>query len=217
MLIVLDTNIFLQDLSLRSAKSRVLKDFLRKTDSHVVLPEIIEMELLAHVERELARQHDIARRAIGRIKDLSGAQLPLPPRLDFQKMAQDRLASMRRSLRMFYSRNMAPVRGEYLREVIQRAIRRERPCSERGEEIRDAVIWLGLMDLRENVDRIHIVFISANTKQFADESGKLHPNLQYEAEQRGVNVHYYAGVDEFIKDHATKDTYITSKWLKRHL
>jgi hypothetical protein len=217
MLIVLDTNIFLQDLSLKSAKSRVLKDFLRKTDSHVVVPEIIELELLAQLERELSRQHDIAKRALGRIKDLSSLHIPPLPKLDVGQAAHDRLHSTFRALRVAYTRNIAPVRGEYLREVLRRAVRRERPCSDRGEEIRDAVIWLGLLDLRANVDRIHVAFISANTKQFADENGRLHPDLQKEADQRGVEVHYYPGLDEFIKDHATKGTHITAKWLKRHL
>jgi hypothetical protein len=217
MLIVLDTNIFLQDISLKSAKSRVLKDFLRKSDSHVVLPEIIELELLAHLERELSRQYDIAKRALGWVKDLSSLHIPPLPKLDVRQAAHDRLHSISRALRVAYTRNIAPIRGEYLREVIRRAVRRERPCSDRGEEMRDAVIWLGLLDLRANVDRIHVAFISANTKQFADENGRLHPDLEGEADQRGVEVHYYPGLDEFIKDHATKGTYITTNWLKRHL
>jgi len=86
-------------------------------------------------------------------------------------------------------------KDEYLKEVINRSIKRIKPCSEKGEEFRDSLLWLTLLYIAEASENKMIVIISNNIKEFASDNGSLHPKLK----------------DEEIKKDIKKTTYIDTQ------
>ena len=101
----------------------------------------------------------------------------------------------------------------YLHDVMNRAICRKRPCTDRGEEIRDAVLWRSVLDIAKEAPEKTVIFISENAKQFASGDGTLHADLQQDCKEHGVNVKYFSSLDDFGKQHASKIDFITEDWL----
>ena len=54
--VVFDSNIFRQDMGLRSNRVTVLLDYLRRTESRLVIPQVVWEELLANYERLLRQE-----------------------------------------------------------------------------------------------------------------------------------------------------------------
>jgi len=108
-------------------------------------------------------------------------------------------------------------REDYLPDVMQRSIGRRRPCTDRGEEIRDAVLWCMLKDIAREASQEATAFISGNTKQFSTNYGNLHPDLATEVQEEGLDISFFASLEEFVKRHASRIEFITIEWLKESI
>jgi hypothetical protein len=112
--------------------------------------------------------------------------------------------------------DVIPHMNEHLPDLISRAIERRRPCTDRGEEIRDALLWESTLDLAVGADSV-VALISKNTDQFSADKQSLHPDLVAEATARGARVQYYPSLEEFARRHATPIAFITKEWLEAHI
>lgn len=212
MIIVLDTNVIHEDFLMKSGRFAILRDYLQKTQSKVILPKIVYDELEATYERHLSMLVNCFIRAKGSLAAvLSQTQLP-----DINVSIMKEVASY-----MTYMKNTLGVedadifdyKESYLHDVIERAIHRKRPCTDRGEEIRDAVLWQCVLDIANDAPDKTLVFISENKKQFTLGADTLHPELLEDCSKRGVIVKYFKSLDEFAKEHASTIDFITNKWL----
>jgi len=75
MIIILDTNIYRQDLMMKSHKFDILFDYIKKTHSKIVMPEIVHRELIAIYEREISGRLNDYRKAK---RNLSGILISTP-------------------------------------------------------------------------------------------------------------------------------------------
>lgn len=212
MIFILDTNIIESDFLLRSGKFAILLDYLRKTRSKVILPRIVYDELTANYEREIGKRLNQFLRAKGSL-----ASILLKPTLpDANISAKDEVAlyleHIKRTLEV-KDEEIFDYKESYLHDVINRAIHRKRPCTDRGEEIRDAILWHSVLDIaQEDVDK-KAIFISNNTKQFTSGNEELHSELLEEASKRCVTIKYFTSLDSFAKHHASQIDFITKEWL----
>jgi hypothetical protein len=215
MLIVLDTNVIQEDFLLRSGRVAIVLDFALKTQATFVMPQIVRDELRANYERDLRGR---LARAIRAHEQLDG--ILLGPRrdrveLDIAAAVSSYMQHVAETLSLGEG-DIVGYRPEYLDEVLARAVARRRPCTDRGEEIRDAVLWLCVLDIAAHRKDV-VAFISKNTDQFAVERVELHPDLRAEAEQRGVQIEYYVSLEEFAKRHASRIAIITPEWLEENI
>jgi len=211
--VVLDTNIFREDFLMDSSRFRILFDYLRKTDSKVVMPQIVYEEIAAVYEREISDRLEIFKKAK---RNLEGALIDGEVQdfdISIAPEVKKYLGFLRSKLKIS-SKDIVSYKNSYLEEVVRRATRRVRPCSEKGEEFRDALLWLTVLDIARIADHRMLIFISNNVKQFASEEGCLHPTLLREAEDEDLSIRYYNSLSHFIKEHATRIDYITPKWLR---
>ncbi|MBC8262847.1 MAG: DUF4935 domain-containing protein [Anaerolineales bacterium] len=212
MKVVLDTNILWQDLPLRSRKFEMLFDFVTKTRSEIVLPQIVYQELEAVYRREAERRLNDFRKArdiLGRIF-LSFDVADVEIEIDVQ--VSQYLAYVCKRLGIT-EEDIVPYRDDYLSCLVNRAIERKRPCSDKGEEFRDALLWMTVLDIAETRRSENVAFISGNIRAFADKDKSLHPDLVKEVVQRNVSVSYYDSLDTFLRKHATKFEFITKDWI----
>jgi len=111
-----------------------------------------------------------------------------------------------------------PYKDLYFNEVINRAIKRIKPCSSKGEEFRDCILWLTILDGIKNRQHDECVFISNDVKDFADDSGRyLHPSLSKELEERCLKLDFFSSLQDFNKTWAVKIDFITSDWLTENV
>ena len=215
--VILDTNIYRQDLSLKSARFDVLLDYVQRTSSRVLLPALVRDELEGHLRREVYERLDRIARAQEDIARL------LPHRshaasaiaLDVQVETQAYMSSLAK--RIGADPRVLDYQDRHLREVVARAINRQRPCSAEGEEIRDAILWLTVLEAAQEATNHEMIFISNNTKQFADSKSALHGDLAEECRTRKVTVKYFASLDEFVRQHAVNVAFATPEWLMREV
>ncbi|MFZ2384740.1 MAG: PIN domain-containing protein [Candidatus Omnitrophota bacterium] len=104
-------------------------------------------------------------------------------------------------------------KDEYLQEIVKRAIYRVKPCTERGEEFRDVLLWLTVLDIARLAKNDELIFISNNIHQFSDGKNSLHSDLFKETENAKLQIKYYQSLDQFIEAHAVKIDFITKDWL----
>lgn len=215
MLIVLDTNVLQEDFLMTSGRFRVLLEYAERTQATFLLPRIVVEELAANYRRELQRRVAAVTRAHEQLHGIHAASMIPVVTVDIEAATTEYILRTHARLRVRPTDVLDYAPG-YLADVVRRAIDRRRPCSDKGEEIRDALLWLTTLDAAA-VAGEPVFLISRNTAQFSADRSSLHPDLVAEAQARGITVHYLASVEEFARQHATPIEFITDEWLSKQL
>lgn len=209
--VILDTNIFVQDFLMSSVEFGLLFDYLKKTSSKILMPLIVYQELGEVYKSKLdakSKAHETSRRSLeGALVDI---QLPSIT-IDIASETRKYLDFVKKTLGI-HDRGIIPFRDHYLSELVTRAIRRQKPFSEKGEEFRDALLWLTVLDIAREVEEETLAFISNDSRAFG-QNQQLHETLLNEAHATGKQVRFYNSIGRFIEDHASQVEYITSSWL----
>ncbi|MEJ6949989.1 PIN domain-containing protein, partial [Natronospora cellulosivora (SeqCode)] len=213
--IILDTNIFIGNLNMESDNFNILFDYLRKTGSTIILPQIVYQELKAVYKRKLEEKinnFQSSKKALEKIlliDDIDVVDFNLENKVEeYIDYFLDKI-NIKKSDIVLYKPN-------YLEEIVKRATERKKPFTEKGEEFRDGLLWLTILDIVKNLEEQELIFISRNTKEFADKE-KLHPDLVKETITNKVEINYYNSLKHFIKNHASNIKYITYNWIEKQI
>jgi hypothetical protein len=214
MLIILDTNVLIADPTLSSGPSVILLDYVHRTQSDIAVSSLVFDEFLAWRHRWLESQWHAYFRAANGLKGV------LPPDMVPSEKPDLRAAAERDANKVFTRlgvrhSDLLAVSESHLREAMRRAVNRVAPCTERGEETRDAVVWQQVRDQVNEHTNQAVAFVSHNTKQFADGAGQLLPALKEEL--RSDRFAYYSSLDEFAKQQAAHIEFVTEDWLTDHV
>lgn len=208
--IVIDTNIIIQENFIRSPKILALLDYLKKTHSKIILPQIVKEESIARYRDRLIEQlnkfkglANVCFSNIGTEFNINAEKEVNAYKAHIQKLSNDGL---------LYE---VPYNNDFLPEVINRMVNRIKPCNQNGEECRDVVLWLSIKNLLKKGKSV--AFISNNYTEFAPDKKTLYPQLMAELTQERLELKYYPSLDEFIKSHATKVDYITKEWVEKEI
>lgn len=214
MLIVLDTNVLVANPAFDVGASAILLDYARRTESQIVLSALVLDELCALRIRSLSAQWDSYVRAAGKVRAFF-PQVSVPStRPDFARIAQRHVDALKQQLRVADG-DVLPVAEHHLREAVRRAMHRLPPCTDRGEEIRDAILWLQVIELANENASSTVAFISGNVRQFASKDGSLMETLA--GEVTTGHLVYHTSVDAFAKRHATPIEFVTADWIQERL
>lgn len=212
MIVVLDTNIIQQDYFMKSSRFAVFLDFVHRTQSQVALPKLVIDELQANFNRDLEHRLKTYHRDRNHLAACLLDPLPEEPEIHPADQTRRFIEEVLVSLQITEER-LFPLRPQYLEDVVYRAVNRIPPCSDQGEEIRDALIWCSLKDIARELGEGNALFLSGNSKQFADTSGGLHQLLAEETEREGLQIQYVQSLEDFAREHASPIDFITEEWL----
>lgn len=196
---------------MRSTRFTGLLEYARKTDSTVVLPQLVLDELEHNYRRQVEDKIQTVVRDVQKLNGFLREPVPHVPLPDVGAATTDFINHVKSRLGLGLG-SIIPYRDDHLVPVLKRAMSRTPPCSDRGEEIRDALIWMSLLDVGR-ASRKPVALVSSNTKQFSSGDGKLHPVLVKEAADAGVTVHYYTSLDDFLRAHSAPLDFITNDWI----
>jgi len=180
------------------------------------MPSLVLDELQANYKRELEKKLNDYIQDRKRLEAILHDPLPQEPTINPSDEARRYIKLVLQILQIDDER-LFSLRPQYLNDVVYRAVNRIHPCSERGEEIRDALIWCCLKEIARELGEGRVLFISANKKEFADASGNLHPSLAEEAANEGLSILYYNKLEDFARDHAVPIDFITAEWLTANI
>lgn len=215
MKIILDTNILFADPGLTGGLFRVLFDYANKTRSGFIMPRIVYEELLANRKRQLKdakKKFETAKRSLQIL-------LPETNLVEHQFSIENEVnayAAMLKTRLNFTEQDIFEYPDSYLRDVIQRAIHKHPPCHNK-EEVRDAVLWLSILDIAENLPDQSVIFISNNKSDFGAADDNLNPELAKECTARGIQLTYFTSLDSFAKEHAIHVEFVTECWIAENL
>ena len=208
--VILDTNILYSLLREHGAEFTEsdrfvdLTTYLRRTDSRLIIPHVVMEEFLARYADfigEWFKKTQDAWHSYNRAL-VSPHGFPLELRIEKEvKKIKERLLNPATGVHVavFKDYKCAPTE-----EVVMRGIQRIRPASDKGEELRDVVIWLMTLECARNAP---VCFIGFDGK-FSNKDG-LHSHLKRDLETRKVQVNFYRSIPEFTKGNALQAQSLT--------
>ena len=212
--IIFDTNIIRRDIRLQDKNNEIIHDYLSKTNSSIILPKIVIQEISSLYKRLLIERNNEfikSSRNINTLLDKKVVDIELS--LDIDDEVEKYINYLKSSLKIS-AENIIDYKSDYLNDIITRACERKKPFDENGKGFRDALIWLSILDFAEIIEDRKVIFISNNHKDFSESKmNLLHPDLIEETRLRNVEILYYISINDFIKEHAKKITFITKEWI----
>jgi hypothetical protein len=207
--VVLDANVYLSDPRMEGISFRSLLDYLRKTQSNLVLPKLVFDEVLARYPERLDMQ---AKKTIGAVNSLRNlvfeTTISKVPDIDTVREVRGLASKLIQPSGYVKAILLKDFSGISVEEVARRGVERVPPASAAGEELRDVITWLMILKHAEEAKQ-EIAFVTAD-EDFGG-GGVLHPQLVKELVARKVTLYLYRTIDNFIKRHAPTPQAIASE------
>jgi hypothetical protein len=206
MKIILDANIILEDVHLASNRFTSLFVFMRRTNSTLVVPNLVLEEVLGHHERFLREKlekmqraaDDVRRLLINQESTISKTEAIFIRKVDIpaeQRMLKEKLFRPAPGIRTALLEESVDIK-----EVYRRGILRKRPASDKGEELRDVILWLSVLQHAQG-EKSGVAFISKDNG-FWDGTTGLHADIAADISLNQVDVRVYRDIEDFNKANA---------------
>jgi hypothetical protein len=196
--VALDSNVILNDPRMEGNAFHNLLDYLKKTDSKLILSKVVFDEVISRYPELLRPALHKAVTPVRALKNLVFDSEINIPRIDFDRETgrlKQKLLKPSDYVSSVVVDNFSDVRVE---EVVRRGIQRIPPANGAGEELRDVIHWLMLLAYARTSVR-EIAFIT-NDKHFREATARQ--SLEKEVQENRASLHFYSSLDEFIKAEA---------------
>jgi hypothetical protein len=195
--IILDSNVYISDVRMRGVAFATFLDFVRKTGATLVLPSIVEEEAVATYGRNLksgAKEVSAVWREYSRyVLSPSVTDTFEMPALDKNK------AEFRKIIRnppRVKTMHVADYSGIAIESAFMRGVDRIRPANDEGEELRDVIIWLFVLEHWKKHQSTSVAFVSSDGGFWLGaKPPKLHP--QIEKDTVGTKISVFRNLSAF--------------------
>ncbi|NTU49703.1 MAG: DUF4935 domain-containing protein [Desulfobulbaceae bacterium] len=188
MIVVLDTNVWLKERLLRSAKGVVLLYAIRHMKAKLLLPDTTRREILAGVERDGASAVNNVERGLRIIQSLVGTRpgIETPTAETFRHAVEARLDELHDLIQP------VEVTSNHLERALDRVIE-HRPPASKSEQFRDSILWECIRDLSEEC-----LFVTGDT-DFLDKSSKGTVLSSQLDEEAGGRVQHFGDIADLLR------------------
>lgn len=216
--VIIDTNVIVRDLKLKDKKFEILKDYLKKTNSRLLIPSIVLEETLGFYERMLKeRTQDYYRIHKKMSNILMSSNMENLSQIDFAKETKLYENFLRLKLEI-QENSIIKYKNEYLPELVKRAIKRKKPLDIKGQQFRDGLLWLTILDVAKSLENRSLIFISDNVSDFGNKkTNSLNNELEVEIENLNIKIIYFRTIDDFTREYAQKINAISTKWINENV
>lgn len=211
--VILDANVFLNDLKFQGTHFAELFAFLRRTGDSLVIPTLVMEEVLERYKDRLKRDLNMARSSWHDLARTKMTSDPGFPHVDFDKEVQKYREQLLNPAPGVTVLQYSDVGGIDINEIARRGIKRKKPASEIGEELRDVLLWFLLIQYAKQKQR-QVAFISGDGafRKSKDEDD-LHPDLATEIENAKLAIHFYREIATFVTSQSLSQKPISEAWL----
>jgi hypothetical protein len=210
--IVVDTNILLKDLKFNGSHFRELFEFLKRTDSCLLVPSVVRLELLERFREIVRKEIERARSCWKRAADISSADYPPLPNIDIDaevELLDQRLKKPAKGVResIFLEASSIDVN-----ELLSRGVQRRKPSDANGEQLRDVAVWLSVIEYAKK-NRAEFGFLTEDSDFRTDkQSLEMHPELLAELAEHKLAVSFHTTIAQFLTNHALEQRLLESAW-----
>jgi hypothetical protein len=212
--VVLDSNAYLSDIRMESIRFKNLFDYLRRTESSLVIPRLVREETVGKFRSLLDEQ---SRKTASAIKQLNRLVVDKNHEIHFH--APD----LRYAVRDLRAKFRAPADGVSVRyypetsgvdvsEVFLRGVKRRRPASSAGEELRDVIIWLIVLQFAE-AEKKPVALVTSDGGFWNDT--QVHDHLLEDIRNRKVNVSVFRTIEDFMKASAPPPVPVDAEYVSK--
>lgn len=208
--VLIDTNIYIADPSLSSPEFAALRNYLEKTNSKLLIPQVVSDE----VDKNLhAKAYALSR-------ELNGH---LAYRMGLLKQTQIKKEKLAEQLKVRFERlkQVMPVEVLDLKDVqietmVQKSLLERAPFKSSSKGFRDAVIWEVLLKYLSRTDE-SVGFITNNTKDFGKDV--LLPSLIDDLTEIGARhrAFYKTDLRSFLTEFSNTLDFITLEFITQAL
>lgn len=201
--LLLDTNAWVTERMLLSSVGSAALYALAADGAHIVLPEIVEMEVGLVLTKQANKAAEDLRKNADFLRQISGHEKQLHP-VPTSKAIHDGIARRWKELDGLIVR--APFTLEQARSALGRVLDHSSPSGENNEQFRDCCIWESVLDACKSKN-VHLV---TNDSAFYQKGARPHmaPTLKSELEGLGRVVKLHSSVGDFLNavSHGAIDT-----------
>jgi len=196
--IILDSNMYLSDIRMDSIRFKNLFDYLRRTRSLLVIPRLVREEVVAGYVRMLEQQTKKTMesiRAFNRLALTSSDEISIrSPELKYK--VRDLRKKLRAPAKKITPLLYTDVSGIDVNEIFLRGIKRKRPASDVGEELRDVILWLVVLKYA-NSEHKDVAFITADKGFWSAE--EVHDHIAQDIAKCAGQVALFRTIEDFIR------------------
>lgn len=213
--LIIDANIIRRDLKLKDKNFEIIVDYLKRTNSRLIFPNIVIDEIKGLYKRALVERYNDFKKSKEKLEStFLFAELPEIPEIDIDSDSERYIDFIHSKLGT-NQENIIDYKNEFLPELVKRAIERKKPLDDNGQQFRDGLLWLTILDYAQTTTDKRISLISDNPKDFGEKGeNKLAEELAQEAQQLGIEVKYFRRLSDFAKEHASEIEFINAEWIK---
>jgi hypothetical protein len=212
---ILDSNVFLSDVKFQGTQFPELFAYLRRTGDTLVLPNLVMEETLERYGEQLKNTLNQAKGAWELFRKTRMSSHPKFPYVDFDKEVQEykqRLLAPAPSVNVL---QYVDVSGVHVNEIARRGIKRIKPASKAGEELRDVLIWLLVFQYAKQTHK-EVAFISGDKAfRISEDEDGLHPDLASEIAGSKLPIHFYRKIAMFVTSQSLSDESVGTEWFDR--
>lgn len=204
--VLLDTNIYLTDVTFGKPEHEALKNYLQTAHGTIIMPNIVQRE----VEKNIKAKVDSEVKRISQLYSVSLGLIQAPP--SAQMIEEALLGRFMEGLRRNRISNIS--HGETtLEQIVERSLSETPPFKSKGRGLRDALIWYSLLDFLRNNPGDTVAFITDNSQDFG--KGSLSPELMDELTQLGFQerVFYFATLNDFLAKYSEPIAFIDNDFV----
>lgn len=212
--IILDSNIYAADYRMMGVAFQSLFEYLRLTESRLVLPRVVREEVVIGYGRRLKQESNRFEDAWRRYRHVdlgdSAQYSPKPDCRKWMRNLRQRLMKPTDGVTPIY---ISEITGPFLQEAFMRGIHRTKPANNDGEELRDVILWLWALSYSDSANT-DVVFISDDGEFWSGD--EVHPDIDRDVRSKAGRFHLFRSIPEFLKSHAPAPSRIQEGWLQQH-
>jgi PIN domain-containing protein len=209
--IIADTNIYLADPKMTGNRFQELFAYMRRTGSRLVIPHLVHLELLERYRDQLREVAEEAAKEWAKMRSRAVSDPGDFPAFDVDWQVEELHSLLKKPSRDVHVIFDDDIGGIDVRELIRRGVCRIKPASAAGEELRDVMLWMTVLNHAKKVGR-ETSFIS-NDRAFADETGMLHDQMASDITGAAVRFSFYKDIGRFIAANSLETEDVTEEWL----
>jgi PIN domain len=185
-LVLPDSNILRTERFFSSTNGAALLQLLNRSGAKILLPEVIEIEVIPVLVSLYAAELKKAKSRISSLEALLGSDLgtKFPTEADFQRAIRKSMTG----LEGFIVR--APFTLEIARSALIRVVEKRPPSGSNNEQFRDCCIWQHCLEYGQK-NTVHLISADGDFTKKKDA-------LMSEAKSQGADIRLHATVGEFL-------------------
>jgi PIN domain len=195
MTVVFDTNVWLSELGLTTSAGSSVRFYLRRINATVALPEVVRLEAVHNLEKELTTFVDDIRDDFGRLLAVFGSLreivLPTPDQI------RDRVGTLFSNLSVPLVD--IPFSLSSARSSLQKTIEGMPPSGPKNQQFKDGVLWADCVNLLAT-DDVCLVTTDGGFYKNRKPTEGLAENLLVEATTQSHQLKVFALLADFLAD-----------------